>query len=154
MIELYRSTIIQLTPTFWFVALIQQRITPSLTIQVNHLHPNTPFLLSARATEDWPARRLWINADGSPNLSSSGIGKYKDQIVPVADTCQPEYSEFRRSERKLGDVLDLWRTGEVGGKGLYVKDWHLLAELESEGKGVGEVYSVPECFRGKLPSLR
>jgi hypothetical protein len=29
-----------------------------------------------------------------------------------------------------------------------VKDWHLLAELESRGIGAGEVYEVPECFRG------
>jgi hypothetical protein len=29
-----------------------------------------------------------------------------------------------------------------------VKDWHLLADLESRGIGAGEVYEVPECFRG------
>ena len=29
-----------------------------------------------------------------------------------------------------------------------MKDWHLLAELESKGEGAGSVYEVPECFRG------
>ena len=29
-----------------------------------------------------------------------------------------------------------------------MKDWHLLAELESQGIGAGCVYEVPECFRG------
>jgi len=67
-------------------------------------------------------------------------------MVPVADTSQPEYSEFKRSERPLKEVLDLWERKE--GKGLYVKDWHLIAELESRGGGAGEVYEVPECFRG------
>jgi hypothetical protein len=46
----------------------------------------------------------------------------------------------------MGEVLDIWESGQ--GEGLYVKDWHLLAELEKEGRGVGEVYEVPECFRG------
>jgi len=66
----------------------------------------------------------------------------------VADTFQPEYSEFKRSERPLGEVLDLWEREREEGKGLYVKDWHLIAELESRGRGAGEVYEVPECFRG------
>lgn len=40
----------------------------------------------------------------------------------------------------------MWEREE--GKGLYVKDWHLIAELENRGGGAGEVYEVPECFRG------
>jgi len=42
----------------------------------------------------------------------------------------------------------LWEREREEGKGLYVKDWHLIAELENRGGGVGEVYEVPECFRG------
>jgi len=75
------------------------------------------------------------------------LREYEDHIVPVADTFQPEYSEFKRSERPLREVLDLWEKEK--GKGLYVKDWHLIAELENRSKGAGEVYEVPECFRGR-----
>jgi hypothetical protein len=67
-------------------------------------------------------------------------------MVPVADTTTPEYGEFRRSERPLSEVLDLWEFEK--GEGLYVKDWHLLAELETRAVGAGSVYEVPECFRG------
>jgi len=76
------------------------------------------------------------------------LRRYSKQVVPVANTRVPEYGEFRRSERPLGEVLDLWEKDEEEGRGLYVKDWHLLAELEAQGLGVGEVYEVPECFRG------
>jgi hypothetical protein len=82
-------------------------------------------------------------------------------VVPVADTTRREYSEFEREQRHLGDVLDQWeRSGfgkekSVGGQhertgaGLYVKDWHLLHELESAGGSASEVYDVPECLRGE-----
>lgn len=40
----------------------------------------------------------------------------------------------------------MWENGK--GEGLYVKDWHLLGEVERAGRGVEEVYVVPECFRG------
>lgn len=29
-----------------------------------------------------------------------------------------------------------------------MKDWHLLAELETRGEGAGSIYEVPECLRG------
>ena len=85
-----------------------------------------------------------MGGPSKPNYNA--LRKYADQMVPVADTSTPEYGEFRRSERPLGEVLDLWESGK--GEGLYVKDWHLLAELESKGEGAGSVYEVPECFRG------
>jgi hypothetical protein len=66
----------------------------------------------------------------------------------VADTRVRSFSEFERKQRKLGDVLDLWEHG--GGDGLYVKDWHLMAELEKEGKSPRDIYEVPACFRGTL----
>lgn len=82
-------------------------------------------------------------------------------MVPVADTLHPEFSEFKRSERRLGEVLDLWQlegagepgAGGGGGEGLYVKDWHLLAEIERLGGSAGEVYTVPECLRGTYSTL-
>lgn len=107
--------------------------------------PNTPFILSSEVTTSWPARSKWVNSDSTPNLK--GLRMYEDQIVPVANTFRKEYSEFERSERPLREVLDLWQRGE--GDGLYVKDWHLIAELERSGVAAGEVYTVPECLRGE-----
>ncbi|OCF35815.1 hypothetical protein I316_02308 [Kwoniella heveanensis BCC8398] len=134
-----------------------------------HLILNAPFLLSAKATSSWSAVRdfrispafqtLSDSASAStspsaPNPSSSthkpnltALRRYAHHIVPVANTLAPQFSEFERSERPLGEVLDLWENGDEAGDGLYVKDWHLMAEIESEGRGVEEVYAVPECLR-------
>lgn len=128
--------------------------------QAKHLTPNFPFILSSSTISHWPARHQWVvppSDDSGPSRPNfSALREYQDQVVPVADTSIPEYSEFRRSERRLGDVLDLWEEGKEEGKGLYVKDWHLLAELEKAGRWAGDVYEVPACLRGKRfpsPSL-
>ncbi|WOO77262.1 JmjC domain-containing protein 4 [Vanrija pseudolonga] len=107
-----------------------------------HLVPNTPFLLSAAATVHWPARTAWV-AGELPNLPS--LCAFADQVVPVANTAEREFSEFERSERPLGEVLDAWESGD--GASLYVKDWHLVAELELAGQSGREVYAPPPCFR-------
>jgi hypothetical protein len=72
--------------------------------------------------------------------------------VPVANTLTREFSEFERDERPLGEVLDAWESGE--GEGLYVKDWHLFAEIEKDGGSAREVYDVPECLRGEGVVMR
>lgn len=64
--------------------------------------------------------------------------------MPVADTRRRQFSEFERDERPLREVLDLWESG--GGQGLYVKDWHLVAELEGVGCSPNTVYTPPGCF--------
>ncbi|RXK36933.1 hypothetical protein M231_05766 [Tremella mesenterica] len=117
----------------------------------HHAIPNTPFLLSSSCTTSWPAVASWrlpssqtdIAGPSRPNLTA--MRKYENHIVPVANTHKREFSEFERTERPLGQVLNLWEKGE--GEGLYVKDWHLIAQLEYEGGRSEEVYEVPECFR-------
>lgn len=81
-----------------------------------------------------------------PNLAA--LRRYADQVVPVADTARRQYSEFERDERPLGEVLDLWESGE--GSSLYVKDWHLVAEIEERGGRPSSVYTPPPCFMGGL----
>ncbi|CAK9784586.1 Clavaminate synthase-like protein [Cutaneotrichosporon oleaginosum] len=76
-----------------------------------------------------------------PNFSA--LAAYGDQVVPVADTAQRQYSEFARDERPLCEVLQLWEKGE--GRTLYVKDWHLVAELGG-GREASGVYRPPDCF--------
>ncbi|WWC93230.1 hypothetical protein V866_000063 [Kwoniella sp. B9012] len=114
----------------------------------HHLIPNKPFIFSPIATSKWSASARFrapiaFKAVSQPNLSA--LRPYAHHIVPVANTLQQQFSEFERTERPLGEVLHLWEKGE--GKGLYVKDWHLMAEIESEGRGVNEVYEVPDCLR-------
>jgi hypothetical protein len=98
-------------------------------MQKDHLIPNTPFVLSSQATQDWPCnswRLRWDRTNGSgpskPNLSA--LRQFAYQVVPVANTLQREFSEFERDERLLGEVLDLWENGE--GEGLYVKVSRML----------------------------
>ncbi|KGB76206.2 hypothetical protein CNBG_2044 [Cryptococcus deuterogattii R265] len=117
----------------------------------NHMIPNVPFFLSSANTSTWPATKSFRKPNTQstaslPNLPA--LRQYSHHVVPVANTLQPQFSEFERTEKSLGEVLDLWENQESEqGRGLYVKDWHLMAELEGQGKGVGEIYSVPECLR-------
>ncbi|KAL1413343.1 hypothetical protein Q8F55_001102 [Vanrija albida] len=115
----------------------------------DHLIPNTPFLLSPEATRLWPARTAWVEegeeGDGAHRPNLHALRAYAAQVVPVANTAEREFSEFERCERPLGEVLDAWSSGE--GVSLYVKDWHLVAELELAGRSGREVYAPPPCFR-------
>ncbi|ODN92127.1 hypothetical protein L198_05799 [Cryptococcus wingfieldii CBS 7118] len=117
----------------------------------DHLIPNTPFLLTSSNTSQWPAAKALRTPGAKTGKASDpdlrGLRQYAHHVVPVANTLKPQFSEFERTERPLGEVLDLWETDINAARGLYVKDWHLMAEIESEGRGVGEVYTVPECLR-------
>lgn len=128
--------------------------------QKNHLVPNQPLILSRAATFSWRAQAAWADRVGAapsepgpsrPRLSV--LRRYAHHVVPVANTLKQEFSEFERTERPLGEVLDLWEADDPEGRGLYVKDWHLLGEIERDGRGVEEVYRVPECFRGESDVL-
>ncbi|WVQ72679.1 hypothetical protein IAR50_002239 [Cryptococcus sp. DSM 104548] len=127
-----------------------QRLTYDQLLH-DHLIPNTPFLLASSNTSQWPAVKALRNPEGrageasDPNLK--GLRQYSHHVVPVANTLKPQFSEFERTERPLGEVLDLWENDIEAARGLYVKDWHLMAEIESEGRGVEEVYAVPGCLR-------
>jgi len=97
-----------------------------LTKQNHHLLPNTPFLLSAKSTVQWactswrsPRAEKWISCDGPSEPNLEALRRFRDEVVPVANTLQREFSEFSRTERPLGEVLDLWQAGR--GEGLYVK---------------------------------
>jgi hypothetical protein len=135
----------------FLVSPLAHRRMHTLIVKNHHLIPNRPFVLAASVTSDWPSRQLWArqSANGSASVSRPNLAAlrtYGGQVVPVADTARREFSEFRRLERPLSEVLDLWEQGD--GEGLYVKDWHLLAEVEEQGRHAGEIYEVVECFRG------
>lgn len=117
------------------------------------------MLLASACTSQWPCRRDWavtrpVSGETGPHSlpNFDALRKYSHHVVPVANTLKREYTEFERSEMTLGEVLDIWegQRGEKSGEGSawYVKDYHLMAEIEGEGRGVGEVYEVPQCLRG------
>ena len=97
----------------------------------------------------WRAQSPSTSAPNGPKLSA--LREYADHVVPVADTHKRQYNEFERSERPLGEVLDLWESGQ--GKGLYVKDWHLLYEVEQSDGSAEDIYVVPDPFRGVFTKL-
>lgn len=139
--------------------------------QDNHLIPNLPLLLSSRNTSDWGARKDWALPDSAsstylpdnvgasheggiqgessisrpsrPNLKALRV--YAKHILPVAHTTKREFSEFERTERELGEVLDIWETqigmSMTGGLG-DGEDDNLVncksKELQDHGHGYGE----------------
>lgn len=130
-------------------------------VQSDHLEPNIPLLLSSATTAFWPARHLWTAKDtyksgGASRPDLTALQRYAHHVIPVANTRIREYTEFERTELPLGEVLDIWEAGDrlldkqtdQDGSSLYVKDYHIIAEIEKEGRGAGEVYEVPECLRG------
>lgn len=123
--------------------------------------PNQPLILSSTATSSWAARENWASCAGGRTAEAgpskpriNALRRYAHHAVPVANTLKQEFSEFERTERPLGEVLDLWEANSPEGRGLYVKDWHLLGEIENEGRGAEEVYHVPKCFRGEQDEYR
>ncbi len=93
----------------------------------------------------WHCLRTWRDESGSPNLST--LRRYGDQLVQVANCSKRQFNEFERTERTLSEVLDLWESGD--GQSLYVKDWHLMLEIEKEGRQMEEVYETPDIFKGE-----
>jgi hypothetical protein len=50
-------------------------------------------------------------------------------------------------------VIDLWTSGRKDGRGLYVKDWHMVLQVEEEGGSQEEVYTTPDIFKGEFAFL-
>ncbi|RSH85718.1 hypothetical protein EHS25_003859 [Saitozyma podzolica] len=138
-----------------------------------HVLPNTPFLLSAKATAHWPAVKAWRRRRAratetvtggeelDPGSSSSSLRstdpsppnlpalrRYAHHLVPVANTHLRCFSEFERTELPLGEVLDAWER-ETGREGLvHQRLASLRGDRERGGRADG-VYAVPECLRGE-----
>lgn len=81
-----------------------------------------------------------------PNLSA--LREYAHHTVQVADCSTRRYNEFDRTERRLGEVLDLWESEDENGRKLYVKDWHQALLLEKDGGRQDQIYTTPDIFRG------
>lgn len=105
----------------------------------------------------WPCKSDWRcsandhgqRAHSGPNLAA--LRRYAHHSVQVANCSTRQFNEFERSERKLGEILDLWEK-EGGRSGqLYVKDWHQVLLLEQDGGSQDQIYTTPDIFKGVLP---
>jgi hypothetical protein len=68
--------------------------------------------------------------------------------VQVANTQRRQFNEFERTERPFAEVADIWLADTLDGVNMYVKDWHLVLEVEEEGGCQREIYDTPEIFQG------
>jgi hypothetical protein len=68
----------------------------------------------------------------------------------VADCSTRRYNEFDRTERRLGEVLDLWERQDENSRKLYVKDWHQALLLEKDGGNQDQIYTTTDIFKGEL----
>jgi len=129
----------------------------------NHLLPNQPVLIGQELIANWPCLRHWKvvslkafhaesshfemdetqqpNALSVPNLEYMRV-KYGGFSVPVdEDGC--------RSERLLREILDMWEGGKKSegngdGGNIYVKDWHLALQLETQKTGTDSTIGLDE----------
>ncbi|CAD6190333.1 unnamed protein product [Caenorhabditis auriculariae] len=76
---------------------------------------NEPFIMESWSTEQWLARKYWVNEDGTPNLVYLREN-YGDAEVPIFDGC--DYSVMKYSQ-----YIDRILSGEVKPSS-YLKDWH------------------------------
>jgi hypothetical protein len=110
-----------------------------------------PLLIGPSLIQHWRCLTTWVKRDGKADLSA--LRKYEHQLVQVADCSKRQFNEFERTEKPLGDVLDLWEAGDHSGDSLYVKDWHLALEMEKGGLSMEEVYETPDLFKGERAIL-
>ncbi|PWN46116.1 Clavaminate synthase-like protein [Ceraceosorus guamensis] len=129
----------------------------------DYLKANRPCILPAALVAHWPARR-W--ADVGEQSSTAGFSdeptgelsrafdvlasKFGDYTTPVvlsgtgaADKEEEKaYGHEEREEMKLEEAVKLLRSGGAS----YVKDFHLVQQLEQRGAKREEVYTTPCIF--------
>jgi hypothetical protein len=128
------------------------RVTDSFC-QHNAAYRNRPFLVGPALTENWPCIKKWrqsLNGDDKtpPRPKLSALQEYAHHTVQVADCSTRRYNEFDRTERRLGEVLDLWKEEDENSRKLYVKDWHQALLLEQDGGRQDQIYMTPDIFKG------
>ncbi|XP_010550689.1 PREDICTED: jmjC domain-containing protein 4 [Tarenaya hassleriana] len=102
------------------------------------LAKNLPVVLT-HLTDDWRARRDWVDENGCPNLQFfvTHFGKSK---VHVADCDTREFTDQKRVEMSVAEFVEHWIEDSTEGKlkdasycgkaksNLYLKDWHFVKE--------------------------
>ncbi|KAF2364710.1 JmjC domain [Trinorchestia longiramus] len=107
------------------------------------MEPNRPCIFSSDLTDEWTARKHWVN-DAKINVKHLS-DKYGSSEVPVANCEEKHYDAQRKETFLLQDYIhDYWmkRQGaDAKEKCLYLKDWHFVrAHPETR------VYETPLYF--------
>lgn len=106
--------------------------------------PNRPVVITECLTRDWPARRVWLDADGAPDLDALSA-RFGSATVPVTD-CDSQCCTTMR----FADFARYWRDRQHDGRCaspatrplLYLKDWHMARRFPDHG-----AYATPALFR-------
>lgn len=113
----------------------------------NHLLPNRPALIGPALTQDWRARKEWVeptNAHGAHTPAMQPRLEYLRQQfgeakVTVADCQERDFNDQKRVDMKFKEFIDMFSTGRY-----YLKDWHMVKAFPNY-----HAYKVPDIFAGK-----
>ena len=144
-------------PPDYTIPIIDGRNLDYPTAYTRFLAPNLPFIVTG-LTDSWPASTEWLSSNGEEPNWQFLEQLYGDAVVGVVD-CNAPKDERCPEEMAFRDVIGNWRAG--GGKGLYIKDWHLRrymrekqshnggpsgSQAESSAMDEKDFYTVPRIF--------
>ena len=113
---------------------------------------NTPCTFGSWISDNWPARKLWVSPDGTPDLEYllETFGHCKASVTNfIVDSLESECKE-----QTISEFISYWKklcrsdnsTRDFPAKDFhelphYMKDWHFAKNSPSQS-----VYDVPELF--------
>ncbi|GAC95541.1 hypothetical protein PHSY_003117 [Pseudozyma hubeiensis SY62] len=123
------------------------------------LIPNRPCILPPALVADWDVIRSgsWAtpSSDAPDGMTVDWEAlkeQYGNHTAPVViSRVDPSLQvEEDRSDMSISSAIDLIQTFQRGGspevKSIYIKDWHLIKQLNAQSSTQKETYTVPEIF--------
>ncbi|KAJ9476806.1 JmjC domain-containing protein [Pseudozyma hubeiensis] len=123
------------------------------------LVPNRPCILPPALVADWDVIRSgsWartsLNTPDGTKVDWEALKKqYGKQTAPVVISRVDSSSkvEEERSDMSISSAIDLIQAFQRGDspdvKSIYIKDWHLIKQLDAQSSTQKEPYTVPEIF--------
>lgn len=112
------------------------------TFTQRFLLANQPVLLTAKHTENWPARKDWVTPTGEVNVDFF-LNYCPDVEVTVTDChCDNNHDENQCQTVTIKKYFQEMYKNPPGR--FYLKDWHFVKTMPSY-----TAYQVPEYFKGK-----
>lgn len=126
-------------------------VDPSISYNeffVKFLLSNSPCLFRKEATELWPCRQEWLDAQGTPHFEHL-TERFGETVVPVADCNQRYYDSQTKKNETMKNYVKYWKEYRARNYPaemplLYLKDWHCMRL----GRRMAEnsIYTVPRFF--------